>query len=78
MAMTRVNTKVKNVGEFIRSQRSGAEMSLRKLAKLAGVPRVQAKALRFTGAPVANGPPTAFWHMRQWQICTPSGIANSA
>jgi len=32
-----VNTKVKHVGEFIRSQRSGAEMSLRKLAKLAGV-----------------------------------------
>jgi transcriptional regulator with XRE-family HTH domain len=37
MTMTKVNTKVKNVGEFIRSQRSSAEMSLRKLAKLAGV-----------------------------------------
>src|SRR6266516_4345974 len=32
-----VNTKVKELGEFIRSQRCGAEMSLRKLAKLAGV-----------------------------------------
>src|SRR5207302_6276028 len=32
-----VNTKVKELGEFIRSQRSGAQMSLRKLAKLAGV-----------------------------------------
>src|SRR5436189_2396664 len=32
-----VNTKVKELGDFIRSQRSGAQMSLRKLAKLAGV-----------------------------------------
>src|SRR6266567_2128816 len=32
-----VNTKVKELGDFIRTQRSGAEMSLRKLAKLAGV-----------------------------------------
>jgi transcriptional regulator with XRE-family HTH domain len=37
MTMRKVNTKVKDVGEFIRSQRSGAQMSLRKLAKLAGV-----------------------------------------
>jgi transcriptional regulator with XRE-family HTH domain len=37
MTMAKVNTKVKDVGEFIRSQRSGAQMSLRKLAKLAGV-----------------------------------------
>ena len=35
--MAKVNTKVKDVGEFIRSQRAGAQMSLRKLAKLAGV-----------------------------------------
>src|SRR6266480_5710455 len=32
-----VNTKVKELGDFIRTQRSGAEMSVRKLAKLAGV-----------------------------------------
>ncbi len=32
-----VNTKVKELGDFIRTQRSGAELSLRKLAKLAGV-----------------------------------------
>jgi transcriptional regulator with XRE-family HTH domain len=37
MTMRKVNTKVKDVGEFIRSQRSSAQMSLRKLAKLAGV-----------------------------------------
>src|SRR5438874_9276757 len=37
MTMVKVNTKVKHVGEFIRSQRSGAEMSVRKLATLAGV-----------------------------------------
>jgi transcriptional regulator with XRE-family HTH domain len=30
-------TKVKELGEFIRTQRAGTEMSLRKLAKLAGV-----------------------------------------
>ncbi|MFN2545207.1 MAG: helix-turn-helix domain-containing protein [Actinomycetota bacterium] len=33
----KVNMKVKEVGEFIRSQRAGAQMSLRKLAKVAGV-----------------------------------------
>ena len=37
MTIAKVNTKVKDVGEFIRSQRAGAQMSLRKLAKLAGV-----------------------------------------
>jgi transcriptional regulator with XRE-family HTH domain len=37
MPMKQVNTKVKELGEFIRSQRSGAQMSLRKLAKVAGV-----------------------------------------
>src|SRR5438105_13574874 len=36
-APRKVNTKVKELGEFIRTQRSGAEMSVRKLAKLAGV-----------------------------------------
>src|SRR3989440_8845240 len=37
MTIAKVNTKVKDVGEFIRTQRAGAQMSLRKLAKLAGV-----------------------------------------
>src|SRR2546423_13409624 len=37
MPVMKVNTKVKEVGEFIRAQRSGAQMSLRKLAKAAGV-----------------------------------------
>ena len=36
-APQKVNTKVKELGDFIRTQRSSAEMSLRKLAKLAGV-----------------------------------------
>ena len=33
----RMKPKVQDVGEFIRTQRAGAQMSLRKLAKLAGV-----------------------------------------
>src|SRR5437660_8418325 len=33
----RVKPKVQELGEFIRTQRSGAQLSLRKLAKLAGV-----------------------------------------
>jgi transcriptional regulator with XRE-family HTH domain len=33
----RMKPKVQELGEFIRSQRAGAQMSLRKLAKLAGV-----------------------------------------
>jgi transcriptional regulator with XRE-family HTH domain len=33
----RMKPKVQELGEFIRTQRSGAQMSLRKLAKLAGV-----------------------------------------
>src|SRR5437763_2306391 len=33
----RMKPKVQDLGEFIRSQRAGAQMSLRKLAKLAGV-----------------------------------------
>ena len=33
----RMKPKVQEVGEFIRTQRAGAQMSLRKLAKLAGV-----------------------------------------
>ena len=37
MKVKTVNTTVKELGEFIRTQRSGAQMSLRKLAKLAGV-----------------------------------------
>src|SRR2546430_3854663 len=37
MTIAKVNTKVQDVGEFIRTQRAGAQMSLRKLAKLAGV-----------------------------------------
>src|SRR5437588_5638678 len=37
MTIAKVNTKVKDVGEFIRSQRAGAQMSLRKLAQVAGV-----------------------------------------
>ena len=37
MPVMKVNTKVKELGEFIRTQRSGAQMSVRKLAKLAGV-----------------------------------------
>ncbi len=46
-----------------------------ELRKVAGVPRVQAKSASCTGASGANGPPTAFWHIRQWQMCVPCGAA---
>jgi hypothetical protein len=32
----------------------------------AGRPLVQAKSAHGTSARTANGPATAFWHMRQW------------
>jgi hypothetical protein len=36
-------------------------------------PRVTVKSVFITGQMTANGPPTAFWHMRQWQTWTFTG-----
>jgi hypothetical protein len=46
-----------------------------ELANSDGLPRVQAMSGSFTAAHAKNGPPTAFWHMRQWQIPVRSGTA---
>src|SRR5208337_4496791 len=48
-----------------------------ELRNEAGSPRVQAKRAAGTFDRAANGPPTAFWHMRQWQTVD-SGISNRA
>src|SRR5205823_9120406 len=61
--------KVSGVPQLAQKSRCASD----ELAKLAGVPRAQAKSLRCTGADAANGPPTAFWHIRQWHRCTRSG-----
>jgi len=39
-----------------------------ELRNSAGAPRVQTKSARPISAQAKNGPPTAFWHMRQWQM----------
>src|SRR3978361_2102049 len=44
----------------------------------AGFPRVQAKCSFGMSANDANGAPLAFWHIRQWQMLTPAGAADSA
>src|ERR1700755_229210 len=44
----------------------------------AGLPRVQAKSPRSMSAKEANGAPDAFWHIRQWQMLTLVGGADSA
>ncbi|GGF39871.1 hypothetical protein GCM10011321_33340 [Youhaiella tibetensis] len=41
-------------------------------------PRVTRNELLSTGQITANGPPTAFWHIRQWQTWTFSGGASKA
>src|SRR4051812_6920319 len=45
---------------------------------VAGVPFVQRKFSRGISAKDANGAPAAFWHMRQWQMLTRAGEADSA
>src|ERR1700741_4787270 len=44
----------------------------------AGLPRVQAKSAFSMSAKDANGAPDAFWHIRQWQMLTFLGGADSA
>ncbi len=41
-------------------------------------PRVRRNEALETGQMTANGPPTAFWHMRQWHTWTFSGGASQA
>jgi hypothetical protein len=42
------------------------------------VPRVTRKPDFGTGTITAKGPPTAFWHIRQWQTWTLSGAPSLA
>src|SRR4051794_9737584 len=44
----------------------------------AGLLRVHEKCSFGTSANEANGAPLAFWHIRQWQILTLAGTADSA
>jgi hypothetical protein len=63
--------KVNGVPHAGQKSRHAAE----ELWNMAGWPRVHAKSCSLSGTKAANGPPTAFWHMRQWQRCAPSGAA---
>ena len=65
--------KVSGVPQLWQKCRSAAD----ELWKLAGSPRVQTKQDDVTLQKAANGPPTAFWHMRQWQMVD-SGASNNA
>jgi hypothetical protein len=69
-------TYAKNNGVPQRAQkpRSAAE----ELRNLVGSPRVQAKFSIRTFAHAVKGPPTDFWHMRQWQMPARSGSLYNA
>src|SRR3954453_12013387 len=47
-------------------------------ANAAGLPRVQEKCSCGISANEANGAPLAFWHIRQWQMLTRTGAADTA
>ena len=72
-------------GPSMRRKLSGVPQSLQKSRsaieeerKAAGLPRVHAKSLFSISAKEANGAPEAFWHIRQWQMLTFPGGADSA
>lgn len=48
-----------------------------ELRNVAARPRVHTTSAFGSLASAANGPPTAFWHMRQWQTL-PSGAESNA
>src|SRR5580704_140222 len=73
------------LGPSMRRKLSGVPQSLQKSRSAmeeernaAGLPRVQAKSPRSMSAHDANGAPEAFWHIRQWQMLTFFGGADSA
>jgi hypothetical protein len=39
---------------------------MEELLNRTGAPPVQVRSASFTVISAANGPPTAFWHIRQW------------
>src|SRR3954470_9036850 len=72
-------------GPPVRRKLSGVPQSAQKSRSAndeernaAGLPRVQVKSPRSMSAKDANGAPAAFWHIRQWQMLTLSGGADSA
>src|ERR1700727_2093015 len=66
--------KLRGVPQAAQKSRSAMEEE----RNAAGLPRVQAKSLRSMSAKDANGAPDAFWHIRQWQMLTLIGAADSA
>src|SRR5690348_1940708 len=65
--------KLRGVPHLSQKSRSAIEED----RKAAGLPRVQAKSPRSMSAKEAKGAPEAFWHMRQWQMLTFLGGADS-
>src|ERR1700733_13841558 len=66
--------KLRGVPQAAQKSRSAIEEE----RNAAGWPRVQAKSLRSISANDANGAPVAFWHIRQGQMLTFTGVADSA
>src|SRR6185437_3403641 len=66
--------KLKGVPQSVQKSRSAIEEE----RNAAGRPRVQVKSLFSISAKEANGAPTAFWHIRQWQMLTLVGGADKA
>jgi hypothetical protein len=66
--------KLKGVPQAAQKSRSAIDEE----RNAAGLPRVQAKCSLGMSANEANGAPLAFWHIRQWQMLTFDGTADSA
>src|SRR3954470_9229397 len=66
--------KLSGVPQAAQKSRSATDEEL----NAAGLPRVQEKCSFGMSAKEANGAPLAFWHIRQWQMLTLVGTADSA
>src|SRR5579863_6376974 len=82
---SKVPVMISILGPSIRRKLSGVPQSRQKSRSAieeernaAGLPRVQAKSVFSISAKEANGAPEAFWHIRQWQMLTFFGGAESA
>src|SRR5947207_1820058 len=69
-----IRRKLRGVPQAAQKSRSAMEEDW----NAAGLPLVQAKSACSISAKEANGAPDAFWHIRQWQMLTLAGGADSA
>src|ERR1700751_6328955 len=66
--------KLRGVPQLAQKSRSAIEEE----RNAAGLPLVQVKSACSISAKEANGAPEAFWHIRQWQMLTLTGAAETA